>query len=169
MALSIDVTLHADWEPRFPARCIRCGDSSAHDNFAVSDTAIPAPLLLILPFLSPLERRRFEIPCCRECGRLMRRARLIRQLITISVVCLAILVLVRFAPGIRASGGRLAMAGAVLLLITPYVCVAIFFAPVVDLVATRKQLVFQFADRRAAEEFHRLNEPAIIESEAFKS
>ncbi|MDF1798450.1 MAG: hypothetical protein P1V81_04690 [Planctomycetota bacterium] len=155
MALSHDVRLPKDQEPRFPERCVSCGRGEPEDSYRVGTNAIGWWTFTSFSF-----GRRFvvEAPACVPCADAMGRQRWRSRGFTLVLTILAVAIALSLFGDMEGPARRYVAMGVMLLVMAPYILVQVFWPPVFDVTAFKRSVDFEFANLDYAHEFAELND-----------
>jgi hypothetical protein len=162
MPLSTDIRLPKSQVPKFPDRCVVCGQEHPDDTVQVSTRAIGWwTWALWLP------GRKFavQVPACSWCGVRLRRQHFFRWLVTIVCAVAAMVLVFPILEGMDRHVRKWVGLGAVLVCLSPWFAWEIFFPPPIDLTAYSDCVDYEFRDTAYAADFALLNEdlPEIAE------
>ena len=154
MPLSHDVNLPKDQHPRFPNRCVACGEAGPETSLRFTTRAVGWWTVAMFAF-----GKRFaaDARCCAPCKAALRRTRRVRLAITIVTGMLAALGAVWLLAG---KGGPLRVwltVGVALVLLVPVFTLEFLYPPTFDMTAFSETVDYEFCDETYAREFAELN------------
>lgn len=150
MPISTDVSLPRSYEPKFPERCVRCGDDPMGRT-----VRLRSPILEWWTLLIWFARGHVvQAPACYECGRRIRWQRRGGLLLTMVVAVLVLAFVWPFFDDFVARAIRkwLAM-GLILVCLVPYFVWETFFPPAIDITAYPERVSYEFRDHEYARDF----------------
>lgn len=154
MGLSTDVRLPKSQAPKFPDRCVVCGQEKPDGTVRVSTRAIG---WWTWAFWLPGRKFSVDVPACSCCGGRLRRQHLFRWLTMIALIAVAVPVVMPFLNDLKGPIRKWVGLAAVLVVVSPYFIWQTFFPPPIDLTAHSDSVDYEFRDRAYAEEFAALN------------
>lgn len=159
------VTLDRSQPPRFPRRCLVCGeDPDSHLDLLQNSQSVW--LILLFPPLYLLGWSRVRVPVCRGC-----QAQFLFQRWGRWVVCILLIIVAlafvgpwfrSWSPGIAR---RLVTLLVVVLLLTPYWLFEVFCPAIFSTQASYRQVGYDFADEDYAQAFALLNRETYLSSD----
>jgi hypothetical protein len=154
MGMSIDVRLKKSVTPKFPDRCVVCGQPGPDASVTVSTHAIGWWTWLLW-----IHGTRFSINflACTHCAGSLRRQLWLRWLVTFALIVAAVLLLFPLLSEFRGAARRWLAMGGVIVALSPWFLWQVFFPPPVDLTAYTDEVDYEFRDQDYAEEFAALN------------
>jgi hypothetical protein len=155
MALSTDVRLPKSQTPKFPNKCVVCGQESPDGNVTVSTRAIGWWTWI---HWLPGSKYSVQVPACSWCGQRLRRQHWFRWLTVAALVFAAIFTIAPFFEDLPRALRRWTVMGAVIVVLLPWFLWETFFPPPIDLTAYSDSVDYEFRDPAYAEEFAALNE-----------
>jgi len=154
VGLSIDVRLPKNQAPKFPARCVVCGQEKPDGTVRVSTRAIG---WWTWTLWAPGRKFAVDVPACSWCGARLRRQHWFRWLTMLALAAAAILTIAPFFDDVPRAFRRWVVVGAVLVVLLPGFVWQLIFPPPIDLTAFSDSVDYEFRDRAYAEEFAALN------------
>jgi len=162
MNLSTDITLPKDYAPKFPNKCIVC-HNLPDSTVKISHNSQNPILVFFLPILWIFGWSRVEVPICRKCKPRYRLQRWVREFVCWIVIFVAISLIFPHFKTWPPLTRRIAVGVLVLLTISPYLLVEVFWPRIFDTTARKESVDYEFASVKYAAEFAALNEAHVLE------
>ena len=160
----INITLPRNCVPAFPNECIVC-HCIPHSTLKIAHNAQNPLLAFFLPFLLMFGWSRVEVPVCRTCKLRFRLQRWGREVVVCALILASVWLIWPCFKGWHAGTRRIVGGVLVLLLISPYVVVEVFWPRFFNTYARKDSVDYAFASPGYAAEFHELNLPNVLNSE----
>ncbi len=155
MPMSTDVNLPRGYEPKFPNRCVVCGNASPGSSTTLSTSTLS---WLVAIFWWWGRRVKVTAPACKKCGSKLRSYRHTSTLVT---ALITILVLTTIWPAIEANVPlglrKWAIMGIVFAFCIPYFLFDVFWPVAFDITAYENSIDYEFRESDYAIEFAILN------------
>lgn len=164
MPFSTEVTLPAGTKPKFPSKCIVC-HSQPNDTIRIAQNSANWFLSFLVPILWLFGWSRVELPICQACKPRFRLQRWSREVITWTLVIVAIWLIMPHFSGWSGLIKKIVVGVLVLLAISPSIIVEMFWPRIFDTTAQSGNVDYEFADAGYAADFHELNREHVIKSD----
>lgn len=158
MPMSVDVNLPKDHTPRFPDRCVVCGEEKPDSTVKIKTDSSGWWSMF---FWWMWRRHATEAPACKECGRSLHRQRFGMTLMTAAVVGLVLFcVFPMFEDMIPRAFRKYAFVGVVILCLLPQIIYRVANPLPFYTTAYRKSVDYEFRERLMAFQFANMNQDA---------
>ena len=150
---SYDIKLPKNKNPKFPARCIVCGNS--HPDGEVKATSRAVGLWTIFFMFGKVFS--VQVPVCELCRSSYLKQKWIRTLLQWALVIAASAVVISFVKDIGGPFKKYIIAAFVLILLIPYILWETFVPRFFDMTVYTDTVTYEFKDKAYADEFASLN------------
>jgi hypothetical protein len=158
MPLSTDITLPKVLKPIFPDKCIVC-QAKPDSTARIAQNSQNVFLAFFLPIFLLFGWSRVEVPICRSCKPRFRWQRWGREIVCWTLMIMLVWWLMPHFKGWSGLTRKLAVAGLVLLGLSPYILAEVFWPRIFNTTAQGNKVDYEFASSEYAGEFEALNLP----------